>query len=113
VRVGTDGFPWATFWINVSGSVALGVVLVLVLERFPPTRYVRPFIATGFLGAYTTFSTVAVEGDLLVRDHHSALAVVYWIVSLIAGVTGAFFGIALGRRLPLARRWRRQGEGTA
>ena len=40
---------------DVTGSFALGLVLILVLERFPPTRYVRPFFATGFLGAYTTY----------------------------------------------------------
>ncbi len=50
-------FPWATFWTNASGSLVLGAVLVLVAERYPPTRYLRPFMATGFLGAYTTYST--------------------------------------------------------
>src|SRR5579884_3187419 len=43
-------FPWATFWTNVTGSFVLGLVLVLILERFPPTRYLRAFIATGFCG---------------------------------------------------------------
>src|SRR5207344_1211912 len=50
-------FPWATFWTNMSGSFLLGFLLIVLLERFPPTRYVRPFLATGILGAYTTMST--------------------------------------------------------
>ncbi len=54
-------FPWATFWTNVSGAFVLGVFLTIVIERFPPTRFVRPFFGIGFLGAYTTFSTLAVE----------------------------------------------------
>ena len=47
IHVAKDTFPWATFWTNVSGSFALGFVLILLIERFPPTRYVRPFLATG------------------------------------------------------------------
>ena len=61
-----DAFPWATFVINVSGSLALALLLVFVLEIWPPTRYVRPFAAIGFLGAYTTFSTWMVETAELV-----------------------------------------------
>jgi protein CrcB len=57
VHVAPDTFPWATFWTNGTGSFALGLILALVLERFPPGRYLRPFLATGFLGAYTTYST--------------------------------------------------------
>ena len=50
-------FPAATFAINVSGAFALGLFVIAVIERFPPSRYLRPFVATGLLGAYTTFST--------------------------------------------------------
>jgi fluoride exporter len=92
------GFPWATFWTNVSGSFALGVVLVCVIEKYPPTRYVRPFVATGFLGAYTTFSTFAVDGDLLVRAGQAPVAIVYWIVSVAACVAAAFAGMVGTRR---------------
>ncbi len=73
IHVAPDSFPWATFWTNISGSFALGLVLALIVERFPPTRYLRPFVATGFLGAYTTYSTFAVETDLLVKDGHAAI----------------------------------------
>ena len=61
-------FPWATFWTNLSGSFLLGFLLILLLERFPPTRYVRPFLATGILGAFTTMSTYTVETALLIKD---------------------------------------------
>jgi CrcB protein len=98
VHVGTHGFPWATFWTNVSGAFALGVVLVLVTERFPQLRSAQPFLATGFLGAYTTFSTFVVEGDLLVRDGHAFLAAVYWVTSIAAGLFAAVAGIAVARR---------------
>jgi len=103
VHVAPDTFPWPTFWTNVSGSFALGLVLVFVLERFPPTRYVRPFIATGFLGAYTTYSTFAVETDVLAKDGHVAIAVTYAIASLAAGFTAVWVGIVVARTIPPGR----------
>jgi len=101
IHVAKDSFPWATFWTNVSGSFALGFILILVIERFPPTRYLRPFFATGFLGAFTTFSTFAVEVDLLTRDGHAAIAVAYAVASLVAGLAAAWAGILLARLVPL------------
>lgn len=99
ITVAKDGFPTATFWINVSGSFVLGFLLVLILERFPPTRYLRPLIATGFLGAYTTFSTFAVETALLAKDHHAATALLYVAASLAAGLAAAVGGVVAARRL--------------
>lgn len=100
VHVAPHGFPWATFWTNVSGSFTLGLLLVMIAERFPPSRYLRPFFATGFLGAFTTFSTFAVETDLLVRDGHWVLAAAYAASSLTAGLAAVWCGMALGRRTP-------------
>ena len=107
VHVGEGGVPWATFGINVSGSFALGLVLILVIERFPPSRYPQPFFATGFLGAYTTFSTFAVEIDLLIKDGHLLTALVYAAASLSAGLAAVWAGTAVARRLPLPPRARR------
>ena len=98
VHVAPGSFPWATFATNVTGSFALGLVLALVVERFPPTRYVRPFVATGFLGAYTTYSTFAVETDVLVRDGHVALAAAYASASLVCGLMASGLGLRAGRR---------------
>jgi CrcB protein len=100
VHVTPGTFPWGTFWTNVSGSFALGFFLALVLERFPPTRYLRPFVATGFLGAYTTYSTFAVETDLLVRNGHLSVAFVYVLASFGAGLTAAWVGALLTRIAP-------------
>jgi len=96
------GFPWGTFWANVSGAFALGLVLVVLVERFPPGRYVRPFVAVGLLGAYTTFSTFAVETTLLVRDGHPSTATAYALGSVVAGLAAAFAGAAGARRLTTA-----------
>jgi CrcB protein len=72
-------------------------LVTLVLERFPPTRYARPFLATGFLGAYTTYSTFAVETDLLVKDGHAGAAAAYVVASLAAGFAAVWLGIAVAR----------------
>ena len=100
-------FPWATFWTNVSGSFVLGFVLVVVLERFPPTRLVRPVLATGILGAFTTMSTYQVETALLIKDGHPATAVLYGLGSLAAGLGLAYSGMTAAR-LTSARRHREQ-----
>ena len=92
-------FPWATFWTNISGAFVLGVFLTVVLERLPPTRFIRPFFGIGFLGAYTTFSTFAVETAKLVKDGHVALGVGYTLVSIAVGLAVAYLGILLGRAL--------------
>jgi CrcB protein len=104
VHVAPDGFPWATFWTNISGSFALGLILALLLERFPPSRYLRPFVATGFLGAYTTYSTFAVETVLLAKDGRPGLALTYAAVSLMGGFGVAWAGIWAARGVPLLRR---------
>jgi CrcB protein len=103
VHLAPNSFPWSTFWINVSGSLVLGVLLTFVLERWPPTRYVRPFLAIGFLGAYTTFSTYSVETDLLMKDGHVAVGLTYAIVSLVAGGLAVYLGIVAGRSWPSLR----------
>ncbi|MBV9951224.1 MAG: CrcB family protein [Acidimicrobiia bacterium] len=92
-------FPWATFWTNVSGSFLLGFFLVVALERLPPSRHLRLFVATGVLGAYTTFSTYEVETALLLKDGHAVIAVTYLFGSVAAGLALVYGGMLLGRRL--------------
>lgn len=100
VHVSPHTFPWATFWTNLTGSFALGLFLVVVVGRYPPSRYLRPFVATGFLGAYTTYSTFAVESILLVKDGHAGVALAYSAASLVAGLLSAGAGMAAGRAIP-------------
>ena len=52
-------FPWATFWTNVTGSFVLGVILILLLERFRPTRYLQQFAVTGALRVHDVVAGVA------------------------------------------------------
>jgi CrcB protein len=103
VHVARDTFPWSTFWTNVTGSLALGFLIVLIIERFPPSRYARPFVAIGFLGAYTTMSTFMVETALLIKDGRAPIAAAYVLSSTAAGFAAVWLGMAGGRVLPIVR----------
>lgn len=91
------GFPWSTLIVNVSGALLLGALLVLLLERFPPTRYARAFIGTGFLGAYTTFSAYMVETVLLAEEGYVGRATAYLLGTLAVGLFASWLGIVMGR----------------
>jgi CrcB protein len=90
-------FPWTTFTINISGAFLLGLALTLLLERVRATRYLRPFFCVGVLGAWTTMSTFAVEGDLLVKDGHAGTALVYVLATLVVGTGATWVGVGLAR----------------
>jgi CrcB protein len=95
-----DGFPWATFGVNMVGSFVLGFALIAALERAAPSRYVRPLIGTGFCGGLTTFSTFAVQMDLLIKDGHAGTALLYLVTSVGLGLLLARAGVLLARALP-------------
>lgn len=91
------GFPWATFAINTSGAFMLGLILAVVLERGRVSRYVRPIACVGFLGAWTTMSTLAIEADLLARGGHVGVSSAYLGATLFAGLAATALGLAIGR----------------
>ena len=98
----TGSFPVATFLINISGAFLLGLVLESLARSGPDTggwRAVRLALGPGFLGAFTTYSTLAIESDLLVRGSHFGTAAGYVAASVAAGLAAAYAGIVLGIRI--------------
>ncbi|NNN09407.1 MAG: fluoride efflux transporter CrcB [Acidimicrobiaceae bacterium] len=93
----TGQFPWGTFVINISGSAVLGFLLLLLIEQFPKGRLVRPFVGSGIIGAYTTFSTFQVDTLLLIRHHEIGVAVTYMMGSLLAGLLAVWLGMKVAR----------------
>jgi CrcB protein len=102
---GAGAWPWATFAVNVSGALVLGVLLTLLAGGAGGRvgTVTRPLVATGFVGAYTTWSTYMVEVAVLARDGSTAVAAGYLVASLGAGLAAAATGIALGGRLAPSR----------
>jgi CrcB protein len=95
-----QGFPLATFLVNVSGSFALGLLLEGLARRGAETagrREVRLAVGTGLLGAFTTYSALATEVALLMRDDRGGLALIYALGSVVAGLVAAGAGIAAGQ----------------
>lgn len=91
-------FPLATYVTNVSGAFVLGALLEVLLRHGPDAgarRAARLCVGSGLLGAYTTYSTLAVETDLLVRDGHVGLAAAYAGGTVLAGLVAAAVGIGL------------------
>lgn len=90
-------FPWATFAANMIGSFALGIAVVVLPERRPATSVARAFVAVGFCGGLTTFSTWMVESVLLTRDGRGGTAALYLVVSLAAGLVAVLGGVTAAR----------------
>ncbi len=100
-------FPWSTFVENVSGGLALGCLMVLVLDVWPSHRLVRPFLGVGLLGGYTTFSTYMLDTRMLLAEGHALTAMTYLFASLFTGVIAVWIAIALTRQAVDGARQRR------
>ena len=90
-------FPWTTFAVNVSGCLLIGVLLVRLVEAGSVHPLWRPFLGTGVLGGYTTFSTYAVDTRALVADGHAATAAVYVVATVLAALAAVQLGVVAGR----------------
>lgn len=94
--------PWTTLSINVGGCLLIGV-LVATVQRRPRHPLLRPFLGTGVLGGFTTFSGYAVDAVALVQHGRFGYAAVYLVVTLLAAVAATWVGLALTSRLAGAR----------
>jgi CrcB protein len=92
-------FPWGTFAINATGSFLLGFVFTLMTERFLPHPSIRTALTVGFVGAYTTFSTLSFETWRLIEDGAIGLATLNVIGSVGIGLAAVYLGVAAGRAL--------------
>ena len=97
-RVWRREFPLGTLLVNISGSFVVGFVAALAAEKTSIDPLWRLLIVTGFVGAYTTFSTFELETHGLARSGAVLPAIVYVVASVVAGFVAVHLGIAAGRR---------------
>ena len=91
-------FPWTTFGINVLGCALIGALMVLATDVYPQQRLLRPFIVTGILGGFTTFSTYSVDTLRLIDTGHLFTAGANVVGTLLAALGAVTVVTRLTRR---------------
>lgn len=92
-------FPYGTLIINVTGSLAIGVLYVLLVERFDVNVLWRPFLIIGLLGAFTTFSSFSLETLVLIEAGELLKAFLNVLLSVSLCLAATTVGLLLGRQL--------------
>lgn len=93
------GFPYGTLAVNVLGSLVMGFLYVLLLERTTVSPELRGALLIGFLGAFTTFSTFSIETLNLLEQAELLKAGLNILLSVVACVLACWFGLVVGRQL--------------
>ena len=96
-RLGAS-FPWGTFFVNVTGSFLIGIVLVLV-ERGTLPAEARLFLAVGILGGYTTFSSFSYETLQLLNGGDVVPVLFNTLGQLLIGLLAVYLGVVFARTL--------------
>ena len=94
---GLTGFPWATLFINVTGSALMGLTVGLLMARAEIPVELRVFLATGVLGGYTTFSAFSLEIWQLFERGEAGLAAAYIGASVALSIAGLAGGLLVAR----------------
>ncbi|MEV0196530.1 CrcB family protein [Nonomuraea sp. NPDC050691] len=102
------GFAWATWLVNVTGCLLIGLLMVAVTEAWQVHRLVRPFLGIGVLGGYTTFSTYVVDAQKALEAGAARTALAYLGGTLVAALLATHAGERLGRLVFIT--WRSRGE---
>lgn len=107
------GFPVGTLFVNVTGSFLMGLLTELMLQRFPMAAEYRAAVLVGFLGAYTTFSTFAIESFYLIEEGSYWKAGMNMFLSVTLCVVAVWAGLIVGRQLFSAELYPWLGHGFA
>ena len=92
-----SAFPWATLIVNVSGSLAMGLLAGFLARHGPGGDHWRLLVGVGLLGGFTTFSAFSLEVMLLMERGQASTAFIYAMISVLAGVTALYVGLIVMR----------------
>lgn len=93
------GFPYGTLFVNISGSIVMGLLYVLFIDRLQVSPEVRSALMVGVLGAFTTFSTFSIETLNLLENGELGKATLNIVLSISLCLLGAWLGMLAGRQL--------------
>lgn len=93
------GFPYGTLFVNVTGSLLMGLLGVMMLERFNIGPEWRAAVLVGVLGSFTTFSTFSIETLNLLEQGDVMRAVTNIVLSVLVCLVAVWFGVLIGRQI--------------
>ena len=93
------GFPYGTLFVNVFGSLLIGLFSVVLLDRFNVGPEWRAAIFVGVLGSFTTFSTFSLETLNLLEQGELVAAITNVLLSIVVCLVAVWFGVILGRQI--------------
>ncbi|WP_435799243.1 FluC/FEX family fluoride channel [Streptomyces misionensis] len=96
---GAAAFPWTTFWVNVTGCAAIGVLMAVITDLRVGHRLVRPFLGTGVLGGFTTFSTYVVDIERLTGAGRATTGLLDLAATILGALAAVWTTAHLTRRV--------------
>lgn len=91
------GFPYGTLFVNVIGSLLMGLFMGFIVERSIETELPRLLLATGFLGGFTTFSAFSLDAVTLFERGEIGLSATYVVASLVVSILALMVGLMIAR----------------
>lgn len=99
VRMSGLGTPVGILVVNVAGSLLMGLLVGLLAFKLSLPQAARAFLAVGFLGGFTTFSSFSLDAALMIEQHQLVRAAVYIGFSVVLSIAGLFLGMAIAKAL--------------